>query len=212
MPTQLEMYNLALSHLKETSLADISEDREARYVLDDWYAQTLKWMIEAGFWKFALRTVKIEADPLVTGAFGPSKIFSLPTDWVRTYIVSASEFLDPPLDEWLEESSGIIADVDPIYMRYVSNYDDGYGYDNTRWTGRFIDAFSYKLAENTAPRISGFSDAALKKLEDKADRKLKEALALEAMREPARRLPQGEWNSARHGSRGGRADYWRYAR
>lgn len=211
MPTQLEVYNLALYHLKETKLAAVDEAREARYVLDDWWAQTRKYMLEAGFWKFAMRTISITENTSVTPAFGLSKAFDKPSDWVRTYLVSASEYLDPPLDDWVEESGYIFADAAPIYMRYVSN-GVAYGLDTDLWTARFVQAFSYRLAYNAAGKITGMSETSLKELEGKADSEMAKALSFEALREPNKRPPVGRWNQARHGRSGGRADGWRYAR
>lgn len=210
MTTLLEMYNLALANIRETSLATIGESREARYQLDLFYDTDLQWMMEAGFWKFAIRTVKIDYDPNTASAFGPSRVFNKPTDWVKTYLVSASENLDPPLDGWLEEGGVFIADVTTIYLRYVSNSDEGFGYDMARWTARFKSAFSWRLSSSIAPKIMGASEASKAGIEAKADRALKEALTFEAMREPTRRMPDGRWNQNRFGGRRS-SDYWRYS-
>lgn len=211
MPTQLEMYNLALSHIRETQLAAVDEAREARYVLDTFYTQDRKWMLEAGFWKFALRTVKIDYDPDTAPTFGLSRVFNKPEDWVRTYVVSASEHLDPPLDNWLEEGNVFLADVTPIYVRYVSNSATGYGLDTDRWTARFIHAFSWRLAASIAPKIMGASESSKAGIREEADRALKEALAFEAMREPTRRPSSGRWNADRFRGRPGNSGGHRYA-
>jgi hypothetical protein len=211
MPTQLEVYNLALYHLKETKLAAIDEARESRYVLDDWWDQTLQFQMEAGFWKFAIRSVSITADPDTATSFGYTHVFNKPSDWVRTYLLSASEYFDPPLEDWVEEGNAFLSDVTPIYLRYVSNSDDGYGYDLDRWTARFTQAMASRLALNCAGKITGSSDSFIKDLTDRADMDLAKALSFEAMRDPNRRPPQGRWNSARNGRSGRRADYWRFA-
>ena len=211
MATQLEIYNLALSHIKETKLAAVDEAREARYVLDLFYTQDLAFMLEAGFWKFAMRTVQIDYDPNTSTAFGMSRVFNKPTDWVRTYIVSASERLDPPLDDWLEEGNVFIADVTPIYVRYVSNSSEGFGTDADRWTARFSNAFSWRLASSIAPKIMGASEAGKAGIKDEADRALKEALTFEAMREPSRRPPGGRWNTDRFRGYRGSSGGHRYA-
>jgi hypothetical protein len=211
MTTQLEIYNLALAHIRESKLAVISEAREARYQLDLFYSQDLAFMLEAGFWKFAMRTVKIDQDPDTSTAFGASRVFNKPADWVRTYLVSGSERLDPPLDDWLEEGNTFIADVTPLYVRYVSNSAAGYGMDMNRWTARFVDAFSRRLSASIAPKIMGSSDASKANLVDDADRALKQALAFEAMREPTRRPPNGRWNSARFSGYRGSSGGHRYA-
>lgn len=211
MPTVLEVYNLALAHIRETKLAAVDEAREARYVLDTFYTEDLKWMLEAGFWKFAMRTVKIDYDPDTAPAFGMSRVFNKPDDWVRTYLVSGSDRLDPPLDEWLEEGNVFIADLDTIYVRYVSNSETGYGGDRTRWTARFTTAFSWRLAASIAPKIMGASESSKAGISDEADKALKEALTFEAMREPTRRPPDGRWNRARFSGYRGSSGGHRYA-
>lgn len=209
MTTQLEMYNLALSNIRESTLVDLNETREARYQLDLHYEQDLKWMLEAGFWKFAMRSVKIDYDPNTAAAFGPSRVFNKPDDWIRTYVVSGNENMDPPLDDWLEEGNVFIAASSPIYVRYVSNSDSGYGYDMTRWTARFVTAFAWRLSTSIAPKIMGASEASKAGIEATAKSKLGEALTFEALREPTRRPPNGRWNQGRFGGRRS-SDYWRY--
>lgn len=211
MTTQLEIYNLALSHVREGTLAAVDEAREARYQLDLHYSQDLAFMLEAGFWKFAMRTVKIDYDPDTATAFGASRVFNKPDDWVRTYLVSGSERLDPPLEDWLEEGNVFIADITPIYVRYVSNSDTGYGMDMTRWTARFVAAFAWKLASSIAPKVMGASESSKAGIKEEADRALKEALVFEAMREPTRRPPDGKWNQARTRGRIGNSGGHRYA-
>jgi len=208
MVTKLQLYNLALAHIREPQLAVITEAREARYQLDTFYDQDLAFMLEAGFWKFAMRTVQIDYDPAHAGAFGASYVFNKPADWVRTYLVSASEYLDPPLDNWLEEGNVFLSDTTPIFVRYVSNSATGFGLDMTRWTARFVEAFSRRLSASIAPKVTGASESALGGLINQADRSLKEALVFEAMREPTRRPPAGRWN----GNRFRRSShYYRYA-
>lgn len=202
MTTKILLYNQALGHLKVSTLADLTEDVEQRYVLDLWYDTALKIALEAGFWKFAMRSVKIEADALITPAFGYPNAFNKPDDWVKTYMLSANEFMDPMLDDWIEESNLFFASVDPIYLRYVSNNATGYGMDLTKWTGRFELYVSYLLASLAAPKASGSSDSLTGDMIKLAETKLQIALGFEALREPPRRMPQGRWNQARFGGRG----------
>jgi hypothetical protein len=126
-------------------------------------------------------------------------------------MVSGSDRLDPPLDDWLEESNAFLADVSPIYVRYVSNSDTGYGLDMDKWTARFVEAFAWRLSSSIAPKLMGASESSKAKIEDKADRALKEALVFEAMREPTRRPPQGRWNGNRFKGYRGNSGGHRYA-
>ena len=197
MTTQLELYNLALVHIRSSPITSLVAAVEARRVLDTVYQPTIRYMLEQGFWKFALRSVKITADTSITPTFGQAKAFNMPSDWVRTYSVSGSETFNPPLDDWLEESNLFFANIDPIFVRYVSNANPGYGADLTRWTERFTRAVTFELAWRICPKATGSSDTMKNDLEKDKIKALLEARAFEAMREPNRRPPQGRWNAAR---------------
>lgn len=210
MTDQLSIYNQALLRIRESALA-VGEVREASRVLDAFWDDVRREMLEAGFWKFAIRAVQISKDAAITPQFGLANAFTKPNDWVKTYQVSGSEFFDPPLDDWIEESNKFFADADPVYLRYVSSSSTGYGYDPSRWTSRFIKAFAFELAWRGAPKIAGASGDFMEKLEQDKKSALSQALSFEALREPTRRPPQGRWASSRFGRGTGRADGWRYA-
>lgn len=197
MPDQLSVYNAALIQMKASPLADLTEYNEARRVLDALWDGITREMLEAGFWKFAIRTVEITKDPDIAPAFGLNNAFNMPSDWVKTYDVSASEMMDPPLDDWIEESNLLFSNAEPIYMRYVSNENTGYGMDLNRWTARFEKAVAFQLAARGAPKGIGASDNALENLQKDADRALSEAKMFESIREPPRRPPAGRWVSQR---------------
>lgn len=197
MVTKLQIYNQALIQLKQSALADLTEDIEARYVLDNLYDAVTKEMLEKGHWTFAMRSVSITEDTAITPAFGYSMAFNMPDDWVRTYALSMNEFFQPLYYDWLEEAGLLFANSGPIYLRYVSNSASGFGMDLTRWTGRFTKAVAFELAWRGAPKVSGSSDSFLEKLENDAARAVDEALQFEALREPGKMLQEGRWNGAR---------------
>lgn len=197
MVTKLQVYNQALIQMKQSKLADIAEDIEARYVLDELYDPVVKEMLEKGHWTFAMRSVSITEDTSITPAFGYSMAFNMPDDWVRTYALSMNEFFQPLYYDWLEEAGLLFANSGPIYLRYVSNAVSGFGMDLTRWTGRYTKAVAFELAYRGAPKIAGSSDSFVEKLEGDAAQAVDEALQFEALREPGKQLPQGRWNAAR---------------
>ena len=203
MTTKLQLYNLALAKMKASALVAVTDRSEARRALDTHYDHVLQYMLEAGFWKFAMRTVSITQDTSVTPSFGYSQAFNMPSDWVRTYDVSASQDFNPPLEDWIEESNLFFAHSGPLYVRYVSNSSSGYGLDLSRWTARFITAVAYELAARSAPKATGSSDSFTEKLEKDAVAALSNAKNFEALREPSKRLPQGAWNTGRFASRFG---------
>lgn len=208
--SQLTLYNEALIEMKVTPLVDLLEFNESRRVLDVVYDTTLQAMLEAGYWKFAIRSVKIEKDPDITPAFGESNAFNFPNDWVKTYLVSGSERFDPPLENYKEEAHLLFAESDPIYLRYVSNSNVGYGMDPTRWTERFHRATALELAWRACPKAAGSSESLREEIEKNKVIALSRALAFEALREPPRRPPEGRWNRARRHYGSAQGPYYRY--
>ena len=205
--TKLDLYNLALLELKASPLVSLTEARESRRVLDVHYPRVLAYMLEQGFWNFAMRTVEITQDATITPAFGYSMAFNKPTDWVRTFAISLNERLEPILSQYIEESNLWFADAGPLYVRYVSNSVSGYGYDLTRFTERYMKAFYFELAARSCSKVAGSSDGLKDDLEKKAKGFLVEAQQFEALREPAQMLPQGRWNAGRF-ARGGDNGRW----
>lgn len=201
MPDKLQLYNEALHHCKEPRLADLAETREARFNLDLHYDSTLKFMIEQGFWKFAMRSVSITRDTAISPAFGYTGAFNHPEDLVTVYQMGDNETFDPPLLEWIDESNLFWANRETLYCRYVSNSSDGYGYDLNRWTGRFQLAFTTELGSRVLPTLAGASGDMADFLDKKKAKALAEALSLEALKEPARRPPVGNWVRGRFGGR-----------
>ncbi len=198
MPTQLEIYNTALLHLGAQQLATLTDAIESRRVLDAFYENGKEFMLEQGFWKFALRSVEITRDLTISPTFGYSYPHNKPDDWVKTFAVSSSEYIEQyPLEDWIEESNLWLADVTPLFVRYVSD-DADFGGDLDRWTSRFTSAFEYYLAFKAAKKITG-SETLRDEMKKQFDIELSKALAQEAMREPPRRPPEGSWNAARSG-------------
>lgn len=204
MVTQLQVYNLALLKLKQSNLAVITEDIEARYALDDLWDQALKVNLECGYWKFAMRTVSITEDTTIVPEFGYELAFNKPSDWAKTYFVTLDEHVDTaaPFNDWSEETGLFFCDSGPLYVRYVSNSSSGYGYDLSVWPGLYTDTIACWLAWQGAGKIAGSSDAFVTKLEEDYEKAKSKGLTYEALREPPKMLPEGRWNRGRFGSRG----------
>jgi hypothetical protein len=204
MTTKLALYNQALLHIKESPLGTdgLLEIRESRYYLDVVYADVFKYILESGFWKFAMRTVQIDADTAITPAFGLPHAFNMPEDWVKTYQVSGSPNVEsgPPLENWVEEANCLWANINPIYLRYVSNSDTGYGGDLSRWTAKATFAFATELGWRIVGKATGMTSSDKKNLEDEKKAALSTAISSEALREPTRRPQEGRWAGSRGGS------------
>lgn len=197
MTTRLALYNAALLILGERKLASLSEAREPRRALDDAYDDGVAYCLEAGFWNFAMRAVQIGHDLIVTPSFGYSYAFIRPTDIVRTFQFGSTATFDPPLMDIVDEQNYWYANVDPIYVKYVSN-DVTYGMDLAQWSESFSDYVANRLAVKTCRRITGKSPDEEMMREEKKAQAI--ARSKDAMDEPTRFPPRGTWVRSRTGN------------
>jgi hypothetical protein len=200
MTTQLFIYNEALGHLGERTLASLSENREPKRVLDSYWADVVQYALLQGLWRFARRTVSIDTSTTIIPAFGFNNAFNYPNDWLRTQIVSTSPDLDPPLVQYRDENNFIYANATPLYVSYISN-DPQYGLNLGIWPENFTDYVGLRLARYACLRLTNDKElkADLTKAEDKARRTAK---ASDAENDPPGLPPVPYWARARRGAFG----------
>lgn len=202
MPTQLTLYNGALNIIGERKLSSLTEDRESRYKLDDiWDNDLIDRVLQMGQWNFAARTVELQASPSVTPSFGYQFGFDKPTDYLRALRVCHDEYFKQPLTQYHDEASWWFADLETIYVQYVSN-DTQYGGDLTLWPRNFTEMVEHYMAYKVAPRLTGL-DFDSNTLMGKWKMMLRDAKAVDAMEQPTRFVPAGSWSKSRQGFRSG---------
>lgn len=194
---KLGLYNGALLILGERKLSSLSEAREPRRALDDAYDSALEYGLSRGFWNFAMRAIQADSSASVTPTFGWNYAFAKPSDFVRLYNFGSTETFDPPLMSVVDEPNYWFANVDPLYVKYVSN-DNAYGGDTSIWSETYADYIMTRLAIKTCKRITGKApDTDMFALEKKA---LAVARSQDAMDEPPGFPPRGTWVNSRRGS------------
>ncbi len=207
MASKLLVFNAALLLVGERKLASLTENREPRRLLDDVYdGGAIKTCLEAGFWNFGTRAIKIEFDPSVAPDFGFTRGFAKPSDWVRTAVVSASEYFRPPFKDYQfsDEAGFWFADIDTLYVKLVSDGAD-YGGDLGSWPESFARYFETYLASRVAWKITR-DKKTVAAIQDELKRLLKGATAKDAMNSGTSVPPEGSWNRARGGRGRGRRD------
>jgi len=197
--TRLQLYNRALQICGEHRLASLSEDRKPRHELDlVWDSGGVDAVLAEGQWKFAMRAVQLDYDPSITTSFGYQRAFSKPTDWILTSAMCSDEYYQVPLLGYVDEAGYWYADLDVIYLRYVSN-DTSYGNDLSTWPGSFTDFAAAHFASKII--LSLTSDE--KKIEE-VFKMLKhykgEAKNTDAMGDPTKFPAPGNWTSSRYGN------------
>lgn len=196
MTDRLSLYNDALMYCGERSLASLSEDREPRRLLDQvWNGGGVQYALEQGQWHFAMRAVLIDSDPSMDPDFGYTYAFTKPDDWLLTTAVCEDEFFKVPLNQYADEKGFWYADIDPLYVRYVSN-DIDYGLDLGKWPATFTEYVALYFASRIIIKMSE-SEAKLGNIVKLRDRALITAKNKAAMANPAAFAAKGAWSRAR---------------
>jgi hypothetical protein len=197
MADKLSIFNGALLLVGAQPLQALTDNTPPRKALDAAWVTAPYVVLEKGLWNFAFRTVEITADPDVTPRLGYQYAFSQPEDYVNTAGISSDPSFRLTLEDYAHESAYWHADVDPIYVRYVSNGAQ-YGLDLGAWPLSFTKAVEAYLAFETALVINnGRTDRT--ESYQLFEARLKEAKGKDAMKQPATRLPPGRWTRSRTG-------------
>lgn len=194
MPSQLNVYNDALRLVGERQLVSLTENREPRRLLDAAWIGAQKYCLEQGQWNFAIRSQRLSYSPSVEPPFGFRYAFNKPDDYVRTVAFCSDEFFNSPILNYTDEAGFWFCDEQDIYLRYVSN-DQSFGLDTSLWPetfGKFLAAY---LAVEIAPRLKNAND--LDVLQRQYRMCKADALAKDAMQEPTKQVPAGEWVRSR---------------
>ena len=193
MTDKLSLYNGALREIGQNKLASLTEEGVARRALDDVFDSAVNYCLEQGQWTFATRTVRLEASPSIDPAFGYQYAFQRPDDMIAMLGVFQDEYCKTSLDHYDNEADRIYTDTsDIIYLRYISN-NSIYGINYSKWSASFVKYVELYLGSKISKVITGSKPI------DKEE--LREALSIARkntlQEKPAKRLPRGEWSSAR---------------
>jgi hypothetical protein len=198
MVTKFQIYNSTLDHLGEGRLLSISENRGPRHLLDGiWDFGLIRYCLEQSLWKFAIRSVKMEAETAVETDFGYRYVFNKPADYVKTAAICTDEYYRNPLSDYNDEAGIIYADIDTIYVKYVSDGPD-YGSDMAKWPETFIEFVVARMAWKAVPRITN-SKTTRDDMDRLMRRLLSDAQNNDCVGKPTMFMPRGSWTSARGG-------------
>lgn len=207
--SRLKIYNGALLLCGEGALASLTENREPRRLLDSvWSDGGVRDCLEQGQWNFAMRTSKMTADTDIEPAFGYQNAFAKPTDWVNTSAVCQDPYFNSPLVQYADEISYWFADINPIYVKYVSD-DVDFGMNLGAWPYSFTEFVKAYFASKIVLKLS--SDTQRHQLilgtpgrpelgilgQNRLTAKNRDAMA-----KPPQRPAQGSWSRARQGGYG----------
>jgi hypothetical protein len=201
--SKLSVYQGACAILGTRRLASLTENQLTRRELDGVFARGgVKNCLSMGQWNFATRSVRLDYAPSITPEFGYRRAFDKPTDWVRTVGLCSDEYFREPLLDVVDESGYWFADLDTIYLRYVSD-DTQYGGDYSLWPENFNALVECFFAKEICLRIT--QNQSLKdSLEQDFKKLLTKAKGTDAMDDATKFPPTGSWVRARMSKRGRR--------
>lgn len=206
MADRLGLYNAALLVLGDTQLADLTEAREPRRLLDQvWNGGGVRYCLEQAQWHFAMRTSHFTYDPAIVPPFGFIRAVAKPDDWIITSGVFSDERCTTPLTQYADEVGYWFSDLDDIYVRYVSD-DAAFGSDLSRWPATFLDYAAAYFASKIVHKFPGSGEKRTFLLgpEGREDRGWLNRCLLIAKNKAAMVLPatfpsRGTWAAARTG-------------
>lgn len=197
MATQLSIYNGALLICGERLLSSLSEEREPRRLLDFvWSDGAVNECLEAGQWNFAMRSSQIDYDPAVAPDWGFNRAFTKPTDWATTSAVCSDEYFRSPLLRYADEAGYWYADIDTIYVRYVST-DVSYGGNLGAWPETFSSYVQAEFASRIIMKLAN-SEASFNRVSKLRDKALIDAKNRSAMTGPTTFPARGNWSLSRN--------------
>lgn len=201
MTDKLTVYNKTLLLLLERPMVNLSINNEQKRVLDSQWDDVVGYCLSQGLWRFAKRTVQIDASSTVAPAFGFLNAFNIPDDWVRTVTGSANAQLDPPLLDMKEEAGYWYANSTPLYVAYVSD-DPLYGMDLGKWPPAFTDYVAHRHARQCFGGLPGKDTDLLEGI--KRDEKVakRNAKGNDAMNDPPGQAPMSLLTRSRLGGVG----------
>lgn len=198
--SRLLIYNGALMLCGHRSLASLTVSEEARRLLDEvWNDGGVRFCLEQAQWKFAMRAVQLDYDTSVTPSFGYRYAFSKPTDWVSTSALCSDEYFNVPLLQYRDEAGYWYAELDQIYLRYVSD-DSNFGGDLSKWPYSFTEFVKAYFAKRIVHKLPGAAEH-IATVKDAYKENLQIAKNKDAMADPTKFAAQGGWTSARQGRR-----------
>lgn len=204
MATQLSIFNGALRELGERRLAATTEATEPCRLLNDNWSEAVAYCLEQGHWKFAQRSAQVLYNPAYAPSFGLRWQFDKPADLVRVSKLCIDAYFNAPLLRYETEGSFWFADVDTLYVSYVSS-DVAYGGDMSKWPSTFVRYVELELASRIVKRLTQNSTdkETLKKDTHKA---LVDSRSKDAEQAPTQFFPAGSWTRARYGNGHGTGD------
>ena len=182
MASKVEIANAALNGLGAERITTLDEDSESARKVDTIYESTLKALLRAHFWNFAMKEASLARLSDVPVLSDYTYIFQLPSDFVRLKKTNLDE-----TDNYKVKGKRIYCNSTTLKIEYVYFCDDPNEYD-----AAFIDALSARLAAELCYSIT--ANASLTELKwAEFKEKFQKAKSVDSQEETPDKPKQGSW-------------------
>lgn len=168
---------------------DPSDGTKNANLCSEQYAKLRDDLLRAHDWNFAVKRVKL-GQLSDTPAFGFDFAYQLPSDWIKTLLVSPS-ISDSAAVRYAIEGRTILSNSSDIYLRYISRITDPNVMDAS-----FREALAWRIAIDLAQPVTA-STTVQEAMQRGFDRKIAGADAQDAIEDWPPLRPESSWISAR---------------
>lgn len=148
--TKLDIYNMALDHLKEEAMSSIGEASAPASWLNRNYNQQRDYLMSKHWWKFAMSRSAIAADP-TPPSFGWQYRYAQPTDILRLYPLTWDGELNSAMVDYEIEGNFILTNQAPtLKVRYTRRETTEGNFSNL-----FCEVLGLRLAARMAHFMTG---------------------------------------------------------
>lgn len=189
------IYNDALMILGLDEITANDDDSNRRSKIDRVVdAGVVEDLLEDTGWTFALKSTKLQYDSSLEPSWGYDYVFGKPTDLHRIDGLFQDEYMYSPLKYYRDEGSYFFADVQEMYLQYLSS---DWLATPSDWPTFFKRLVAARLAQDVAPSLRSEGADPEYAMTVYEERK-RSAEANDAMSSPPRKLAPGNWTQARY--------------
>lgn len=196
MTSEVSIINEALLELGQKTIVARTDDSTDARTMDDLFDSTRDNLLRRHTWNFATKRIKL-ARSANTPAFEFAYQYPVPSDWLRTVVVSASDHghTDIAYKQAYDATDGrvILSDATELWLAYVGQVTDPgvFGPDFARLLALDLAQRACIKLKNSRPLREG--------LEKSYKAQWLAATSADAIEDMPDRRPEGSWVTGRRG-------------
>lgn len=185
MTTAAAIANTALIPLERKRITSLGEGSPSANDVNEIYSETRLRLLRRHDWNFARKRIELGREA-ATPASGFDYQYQLPSDWIRTIVVSDSDTGRRGVRYRIEQDS-ILCDAENVFLTYIYNVTD-----EAAMPPDFRDYFAYTLGISLAKTSTQRKEMREMQQEAKAA-----AMSIDSVEDDTDDVPDGDWYTDR---------------